>query len=109
MALNDSDIQLLESYLDDDLAGEPLDQLRRRLASEPALAGMIDELRGQRQMRQQFFASCEPDEISVERVVQSARRDINRDLLWAHAEARTLRGVWKSRPRACWSDFSSVG
>ena len=52
---SENDLELLESYLDDELTGRELEALRQRLSSEPQLAVAIDELKSQRQMRQQFF------------------------------------------------------
>src|SRR5436190_19329585 len=93
-SLNEQDLELLESYLDDELTGRELEALRQRLSSEPALAVAIDELKGQRQMRQHFFAACEPDEASVQRLVQTVNQNITRELAWSERN-RSLRS-WGS-------------
>jgi hypothetical protein len=82
MMATETDIELLESYLDDELSPAELDALRKRLSSEPALVAAMDDLRGQREMRRQFFVACDPEEMSVERLVKSVRQDMNRDLVW---------------------------
>src|SRR4051794_11132613 len=92
MAVNETDIELLESYLDDELAPAEIEALRERLSSEPALAAAMDDLRSHRQMRSQFFASLEPSERAVERVVQSVHKSINKEIVWAE-RFRTFRAV----------------
>ena len=93
-SVNENDLDLLESYLDDELTGRELEALRQRLSSEPQLATAIDELKSQRQMRQQFFAACEPDQASVERLVQSVNQNVTRELAWSERN-RSLRS-WGS-------------
>lgn len=93
-SVNENDLELLEGYLDDELTGRELDALRQRLSSEPALAAAIDELKSQRQMRQQFFAACEPDQMGVERLVQSVKQNVTREIAWSDRN-RSLRS-WGS-------------
>jgi hypothetical protein len=93
-SVNENDLELLESYLDDELTGRELEALRQRLSSEPQLAVAIDEFKSQRQMRQQFFGACEPDQASVERLVQSVNQNITRELAWSERN-RSLRS-WGS-------------
>jgi hypothetical protein len=78
--MNDQDLELLENYLDDELTGRELEALRQRLSSEPQLVAAVDELRSQREMRQQFFAACEPDEASVRRLMNSVQREATREV-----------------------------
>ena len=96
--MNDQDLELLESYLDDELTGRELDSLRQRLSSEPQLAAAMDELRSQREMRQQFFAACEPDQASVQRLIKSAQQHATREIAWSERN-RSLR--WASGLAAC--------
>ena len=96
--MNDQDIQLLESYLDDELTSRELESLRQRLSAEPYLSAAIDELRSQREMRQSFFAACQPDEASVQRLIQSAKRQATRETVWGERN-RALR--WVSGLAAC--------
>ena len=44
-SVSENDLELLESYLDDELTGRELEALRQRLSSEPQLAVAIDELK----------------------------------------------------------------
>src|SRR5439155_1550013 len=91
-------LELLESYLDDELTGRELEGLRQRLSSEPQLAAAIDELRSQREMRQHFFAACEPDEASVQRLIRSVKREATREAVWS-GRNRNLK--WVSGLAAC--------
>jgi anti-sigma factor RsiW len=92
MAVNENDLELLESYLDDEISAEQQDVLRSRLSSEPELASAMDELRSARDMRGQYFATCEPDEQSVQRLIKSVNKSITRDIVWSR-RSRVLRGV----------------
>jgi len=83
MSVTDTDLELLESYLDDELGAAEADALRKRLSSDPQLSAAMDELRSQRDMRQQFFGAVEPNEASVQRLMQSVRRNVNREIIWA--------------------------
>ena len=96
--MNEQDVELLESYLDDELTGRALEALRLRLSTEPQLAAGIDELRACQRRRQQFFAACQPDEASVNRLIQSVRRETTRDVVWGERN-RKLR--WASGLAAC--------
>ena len=89
--MNEQDVELLESYLDDELTGRALEALRLRLSTEPQLAAGIDELRAQREVRQQFFAACQPDEASVNRLIQSVRRETTRDVVWGERNRKLRR------------------
>src|SRR6478672_11196699 len=81
MSVTEHDLELLESYLDDELTGRELEALRKRLSTEPQLASAIDELRSQREMRQQFFSACTPDEASVQRLIRSVNREVTREVV----------------------------
>jgi hypothetical protein len=92
MSVTETDLEMLESYLDDELPSLENDALRRRLSSEPDLTVAMDDLRRQRELRQQFFASLEPDEQSVERVIKAVRKSVTREIVFAR-RARALRNV----------------
>src|SRR4051812_33389930 len=83
MSVTDNDLEVLESYLDDELTPRELEALRQRLSSEPALASAMDELRAEREMRQGFFASCEPDDASVERLVRAVNKSVTQEIVWS--------------------------
>ena len=99
MAVTERDIELLESYLDDELAGRELESLRQRLSAEPALASAMDDLRAQREARQQFFAACAPDEASVQRLIRSVGQQVTRELVEAPRNSSGLR--WAGSVAAC--------
>src|SRR5438552_9595491 len=92
MALTESDLQLLDSYLDDELGAEESDTLRRRLSSEPELAEAMDQVRFERDARQEFFHTIEPDEAQVARLISSVHRSVGREMIWMK-RARALRMV----------------
>jgi hypothetical protein len=83
MSVTENDLEILESYLDDELAPRELEALRQRLSSEPALASAMDELRAEREMRQSYFASCEPDDASVERLVRAVNKSVTQEIVWS--------------------------
>src|SRR4051794_39494111 len=78
MALNETDYELLDSYLDDALSAEESQRLRARLADESELADAMHQLSFERDMRARLFNGLEPDERTVNRfcdhVFTSARR-----------------------------------
>ena len=55
--MSGTDIELLETYLDDALPPAEADALRGRLANEPALSAELDQLRTDRAQRASAFAS----------------------------------------------------
>jgi anti-sigma factor RsiW len=60
--LNDDDLDLLESYLDDALSATDVERLDRRLTGELELSGALDQLRRERAARIAFFQSQTPDQ-----------------------------------------------
>jgi anti-sigma factor RsiW len=62
MALAESDMQLLETYLDGELPISQAEGLWRRLAAEPELHQIMDELRDQRSHRVNIWSSHEPED-----------------------------------------------
>jgi hypothetical protein len=86
----ESDFELLESYLDGELAVSESEGLWRRLAAEPALAAALDELRAQRTGRLALFESLEPTDQAADalcdRIDRSVRR--RRNLEWTHQALR---------------------
>ena len=102
MSVSEIDLELLETYLDDELSAEDGDALRRRLASEPALAQAMDQLRQDRELRQLAFGSMEPAErqtsTATDTIVRSLRQAATRELAWS-SRLRILRQV--SAAAAC--------
>jgi hypothetical protein len=79
MAVNDNDVELLDSYLDGELPMSECEGLWRRLAVEPELSRELDRLRADAATRQIVFSSLEPaDDIlaSLQRnILKSARKE----------------------------------
>src|SRR5689334_5463860 len=102
MAVTETDLELLETYLDDELSAEEGDVLRRRLASEPALAAAMDELRQARELRQQAFGAMEIPQhraaASADTLVRSLRQAATREMAWS-GRVRILRQL--SAAAAC--------
>jgi hypothetical protein len=91
VAVNDEDLELLEAYLDGECDDEQIQSLRARVSAEPALAQALEQFRAERQMRQQLFKACEPDDITVEALNRAVR-------IAAHSEA-LRETVWAGRTR----------
>jgi hypothetical protein len=68
MITSETDLELLESYLDEALASSEVEVLHARLVVEPELAGALDELRAQRAMRQAVWRAIEPDAMTADRL-----------------------------------------
>src|SRR2546421_7995277 len=87
MPVSETDLELLETYLDDELSAEEGDALRRRLASEPVLVTAMDQLRQDRALRQQAFGTMEPADCetvaATETIVRSLRQAATRDKVWS--------------------------
>jgi hypothetical protein len=58
--VSETDIELLESYLDDALETTDVDALRARLTNDPALVSALEQLRAERTARRALFAALEP-------------------------------------------------
>lgn len=80
--ISEQDLELLESLLDGEAAEDVAAMLRRRIASEPALALAIAELRAQRDARRDSWQQFEPSEIEVNRLVASVRSAVRKDEVW---------------------------
>ena len=78
MALTESDFELLEGYLDDALDERDGEAVRARLAGEQEWIAALEQLRGERAMRQALFAGLEPSQEEVERLVGRVRGGIGR-------------------------------
>ncbi|HSV13454.1 MAG TPA: hypothetical protein VLI90_04300, partial [Tepidisphaeraceae bacterium] len=60
--ITDTDLELLEAYLDGEVSGTEADALQQRLRAEPELSAAMDDLRSQRAIRQSLWQSLEPDQ-----------------------------------------------
>ena len=63
--MNDNQMEMLEAFLDDELSKQQQDELRARLATNPALTSELERLRSERQTRQSLFSSLEGGEDAV--------------------------------------------
>jgi hypothetical protein len=70
MNVSDSDLDLLETYLDGELPVGDAEDLWRRLRTEPMLSAALDELRAERSDRQMVWNSLEPSDATVAKVGQ---------------------------------------
>ena len=97
MNATETDLELLEQYLDDELAVEQVQRLEQRLSAEPALSAALGELRQQRALCHAFFESLD-DQASADRVVASVGRALKRQQVMTFAR-RSLR--WVGVAAAC--------
>jgi anti-sigma factor RsiW len=80
MPIAESDLELLETYLDGELPIADAEGLWRRLSNEPVLSATLDTLRAERAMRLAVWSGMEPaeaQEIAVARRVTSIIRRRN--------------------------------
>jgi anti-sigma factor RsiW len=64
--VNETDIELLESYLDDALETTEVDALRVRLTNDPELVAALEQLRHERAARRALFAALEPTDAETQ-------------------------------------------
>jgi anti-sigma factor RsiW len=62
MLISEADLEILETYLDGELPVSEAEGLWGRLSAEKELAAALDELRGQRALRQAVWQEMEPSE-----------------------------------------------
>lgn len=103
MSMSENDLELLETYLDGELPDEHCAALRTRIERDPELSAALDELREQRELRQQAYSSIEaaaagPGCATAWQVEQALRMAITRDLVWS-SRLKILRQV--SAAAAC--------
>jgi len=78
MAVSETDLELLDAYLDDALEPGEGESLRARMADDAELVAAMEQLRAERSVRRAFFASLEPDGAQVEALVSRVRREVDR-------------------------------
>jgi anti-sigma factor RsiW len=76
----DSDLDLLESYLDDALPPAGTAALLARLSADAELSALLSELRSQRALRAAVWASMEPDDRTVEQLCWRVRGAVAAEL-----------------------------
>lgn len=96
--MTESDVEILEMYLDDALSDQDLAAVAKRLADEPVMAAELERLRGERDLRRQLFASMEPTDAAVERLLGRVDESIRRRTWW---ERQLKWGRWATAAAAC--------
>ncbi|HWE96984.1 MAG TPA: hypothetical protein VG269_23685 [Tepidisphaeraceae bacterium] len=89
---SETDLEMLEAYLDDALSASEVVGLDRRLVTEPALAAAMQTMRGRRAVRLALFKSHEPDEASAEKLAELVIASAHRSA-WHRKVARVSRVV----------------
>lgn len=82
--ITEQDFELLEEYLDEALGDRVRLDLESRLSGDAALAAALDELRENRDLRGELFASLEPDNAAVRGVIDGINATVLRDDLRHH-------------------------
>ncbi len=90
--------ELLSAYVDGELSADEERRVQQRLEAEPHLVAAVEALRADRRARAALWQSCEPDEASVQRLVNGVDHAIDRQTAWAYRLSR-LRSI--SAAAAC--------
>ncbi len=80
--MSDSDIDLLEMYLDDAMTPEEAEALRRRVAESPGLSEALSRLRDERAARQAVWQALEPNDVEIGRLIGRVRQSIRHREHW---------------------------
>ena len=83
MAVSESDLELLETYLDGELADAEANAVRERLRGEPLLASALAALRDERQLRAALWAQMEPSAASVQTLMARVENKVDDHWMWA--------------------------
>src|SRR4051812_1334391 len=73
MTTSETDLELLEMYLDGALERDEAETLQHRLRAEPQLSAALEDLRSQRALRQTLWQSNEPDQATADRLTWRIR------------------------------------
>jgi len=92
MSMTDTDLELLETWLDGELPDEQVEALRRRVSAEPELSQALDRLRADRALRTRMWQELEPSNQEMDALVSSVRRSVRREDLIV-SRFRVLRNV----------------
>jgi hypothetical protein len=92
MAINENDLQLIQTYLDGEMPTADCEGLWRRLAVEPELAAELEKLRAEVSGRQMVWGSLEPaDDMLAElqrNIIRESRKQSVREIA-----GNRLRGI----------------
>ena len=88
-SVSEHDLQLLDTYLDNELPPDDMDEIRRRLKREPALAAALDQLTRDRQLRHRVFFEMDREVAhsareSTEQIARSLRQAAVREVAWSN-------------------------
>src|SRR2546422_451286 len=89
MSVSDTDLELLETFLDGELPEDQTEILRRRLIFETALASELETLRSERAMRIAVWKSMEPTSGAITQAVARVDRGVGNHLWWNRTLSRT--------------------
>lgn len=92
MSVNETDLEQLETYLDDELSPQEAAELDRRLATDSGLADQLAQLRAQRAFRVSMFRSMEPSDAEVESLLKRVDGSLHRQSDWSK-RLRALRYI----------------
>ena len=81
-SVSEADLELLDSYLDDELTLAEADELRERLASDAELSEALEQLRQQRELRLSLWRYMEPDQTSSQQFAWRVRGLMRREARW---------------------------
>jgi len=73
MKTSETDLGLLEEYLDGALDGAALPKLRQRLATDAPFAAALAELQAQRALRQAAYQAMEPNDLTTQQLMWRVR------------------------------------
>lgn len=82
--MTESDLILLEEYLDGELSAADARALEERAVREPELAAELNRLKGDRQIRAKVWRMMEGDEAAVAAVANRVASSIQRRTSYAH-------------------------
>jgi anti-sigma factor RsiW len=71
--ITETDLELLETYLDGEVTGADAGALQHRLQAEPELSMALDDLRAQRALRQSVWQTLEPDQKTADQLTWRIR------------------------------------
>lgn len=76
--VNETDLELIEAYLDDALTPDEVERLDRRLNTEPELSAAMGALRGERLMRTFVWQIQQPADSAADRVTARVVSEVRR-------------------------------
>jgi anti-sigma factor RsiW len=76
MPVTETDLELLENYLDDALESAQVEALRARLTDDQDLRAAMEQIRHERATRKAFFTTLEPDDATADALAARIRAAI---------------------------------